>query len=150
MVEFQIQPHIGVGPVRLGASREQVHAALGNPASAQGNREMFLDGFFVDYDDSGMVEFIQLARSSRFRGVFHGVCLHEVSAEQALEAVSHVDSYDLTDPELGYSYIFLDLQLSLWRGTRPEPEQPSTDPDGRHFEAVGVAINGYFQPRCKI
>ncbi|MGC4113854.1 MAG: hypothetical protein QM765_04205 [Myxococcales bacterium] len=128
-------------------TRAEVHQVLGKPQrSGREEREAFLGGFFVHYDSAGRVEFVELARSPDFRAQFHGVCLHEVLAEEAVELVEEYDEFDETQPEPGYMYIFLDLQLSLWRGTCPEPGQPESDPDGRYFEAVGVAATGYFKP----
>ena len=109
------------------------------------SREGFLDGFFVNFDSAGRIEIIELAKSPLFRATFHGECLHELPAKEAVTFVSQYGHFDDTDKELGYSYVFLDLQLSLWRGTRPEPNQALDDPDGRHFEAVGIAIPGYFK-----
>ena len=145
MIEFEIKPLVGVGPVLLGSSRAQVRAVLGEPSSpSRENREMYFDGFFVDYDKAGNVELIELARSECYRATFHGTALHEVPAEQAISIVCAYDSYDQNDSELGYSYVFLSLQLSLWRGTVSETDQPANDTDGRYFEAIGVAVSGYF------
>ena len=145
MIEFAIEPLVGVGPIRLGSNRAQVHAILGEPvAPPPGGREMYFDGFFVDYDETGHVEFIELARSDLYRATLLGIALHEVPAERAIALVSGLDSYDPNDPEPEYSFIFLRLQLSLWRGTLPESGQSTDDPDGRHFEAIGVARPGYF------
>ncbi len=147
MIDFAITPHVGVGPVRLGSTRAEVHALLGPPAAPpRDNREMYFDGFFIDYDSTERVEFIELARSAQFRGLLHGTCLHEVAAAQAVAFVSRFDSYDSHDPELGYSYTFLGLQLSLWRGAVPDPNRPDLDPTAYRFEAVGLAISGYFTP----
>jgi hypothetical protein len=105
---------------------------------------MFLDGFMVDFNKEDRVEFIELAKSEQFRGVFEGRCLHDLPADEAVAFVSQFGTYDPNNRELRYSYIFLDLQLSLWRGTIVEPGQPDDDPDGRYFEAVGIAVDGYF------
>ena len=63
------------------------------------------------------------------------------------DAVAHIQSiapYDANDPELGYSYVFPGLQLSLWRPVIPDAEQNADDTTGRRFEAVGVGGEGYF------
>jgi len=138
MDTYAIKPHVGVGPIDLLMSRADVHRVLGKPRRVSAERETFLDGFFVDFDAEGRVEFIELAQGARFRGLFHGVCLHELPAEEAVAFVSRYGEYDANHLELGYSYIFVDLQLSLWRGTLD-----------RRFEAVGVAVDGYFAPRKK-
>jgi hypothetical protein len=134
---YALKPYVGVGPIDLLMPRADVHRVFGKPRRVSAERETFLNGFFVDFNAEGRVEFIELAPSARFRGLFHGVCLHELPAVEAVTFVSRYGEYDANHPEFGYSYIFVDLQLSLWRGTLD-----------RRFEAVGVAIDGYFTP-CK-
>jgi len=145
MIELEIRPLVGVGPILLGATRTDVHARLGAPeAMPADRREMFLGGLFVNYSEAGQVEFIEISRSKQYRATFHGVSLHEISAERAIEMVSAYDSFDSNDPELGHSYVFLHLQMSLWRGVLPEPDQPEGDGEGRRFEAVGIGVPGYY------
>jgi hypothetical protein len=144
---FEIRPHAGVGPVLLGMTRAEVHAALGPPdRTTRDNRESFLGGFFVDFAPDGRVELIELAVSPHFRAVFNGVWLHGIVAEDAVGVVSRHARYDETNPELGYTYVFRDLDMSLWRGTLPETGQAADDDDGRYFEAVAIGITGYFSP----
>ncbi len=145
MQEFQILPHKGVGPIRLGMSRREVHEVFGEPQFSHNNREGFLDGFMVDFTQDEKVEFIELAKSQQFRAIFEDKCLHEILADEAVAHVSRFGTYDQNHWELGYSYLFVDLQLSLWRGTMPEEDQSPDDPDGRFFEAVGIAEQGYFK-----
>ncbi len=149
MRDFTIVPHQGVGPIQLGMTRSQVHEQLGEPefVTRDRGREAFLGGFMVDFDQEGHVEFIELAKSEKFRGVFEGKCLHDLPADDAVAFVSQFGTYDETARDLGYSYIFPDLQLSLWRGTIADPDQPDEDQQGRHFEAVGIAVDGYFPQR---
>ena len=144
--EFEIKPLEGVGPVQLGMMHAEVHQVLGEPVQVRDRRECFMEGFFVDFDSAGRVEFIELGSSPLFRATFHGACLHELPAEEVVAFVSRYGQFDEADRELGYSYVFLDLQLSLWRVTQPEPDQAPDDPDGRHFEAVGIGVHGYFTP----
>ena len=147
MQTFDIKPHIGVGPIELLMSRADVRRHFGEPQWVMAEREAFLDGFFVDFDPAGRVEFIELGRSRRFCALFHGACLHEILAGEAVKQVSQFGEYDRNHPELGYSYIFPGLQMSLWRGTVPAADQRPETADGRYFEAIGIAVDGYFQPR---
>ena len=145
MQDFKIEPHVGIGPVRLGMTRDEVRAALGGPEyEGRDGREGFLSGFMVDFNENGVVEFIEIASSDRFRGVFHSKCLHEIAADEAVAHVSQFGEYDRSDPELGHSFTFLSLQMALWRSTVPSPEQAPDDPDGRRFESVSVGEDGYF------
>jgi hypothetical protein len=139
MESYDVKPHMGVGPIELLMPRAEVHRIFGDPKWVRHEREAFLEGFFVDFDPAGHVELIELGKSRHFRALFHGVCLHEVPAEEAVSFVSRYGEYDINHPELGYSYVFPDLQLSLWRGTKD-----------RSFEAIGVAVDGYFKPHNKV
>lgn len=143
MLEFAIIPHHGVGPIHLGMIRSAVHAQFGEPefVTRDRTREAFLRGFLVDFDKEDHVEFIELAKSMHFRAVFEGKCLHDLPADDAVAFVSQFAAYDANRRELGHMYIFPALQLSLWRGTVADPDD---ERQGRYFEAVGVAVDGYF------
>lgn len=140
-MNLNIEPLVGVGPIRFGMTRAEVHAALGMPERIDDRRECFLGGFMVDFDASGLAEFIEMAESDKFTVTFQDKNLHAVPAEELVKSLSAVAKIKEDDVELGYSYIFPELQISLWRGTIPESAQ---DEDGRYFEAVGVARKGYF------
>jgi len=145
MTSFEILPLIGVGPVRFGMTRDGVHSLLGRPKTTRGSRrESFLGGFYVDYDDVGTVEFIEMASSDQFSLSYQGICLHRVTADEAVKFISRFDQFDESHPEHGYTFMFPKLQLSLWRGTVPEAEQEPDDMDGHYFEAVGIGRLGYF------
>lgn len=86
MREFEIVPHVGVGPVRLGMTQAEIHESLGVPDRPMvDGRERFLGGLFVDFDSEGRVEFIELAPSPEYRGVFQGVCGPVSSALQCTD-----------------------------------------------------------------
>jgi hypothetical protein len=136
-MKFQIEPGIGVGPVKLGMSKDAVHAALGIPKSSRDGREGFLDGFFVDFDDAGFVEFIELAKSGDFTALFEGVSLHDLAADEAVQFVSRFDQFSNNNREHGYSFIFPKLQMSLWRGRFPKRIKMRTTPMGDISKPLG-------------
>ncbi len=113
MKTFEIEPLEGVGPIRFGMSRDEVHDHLGTPDSVNDDREWFLDGFAVDFDSSGKVEFLEFAFSPKFRVAFRGKCLHEMDADDAVAWVSEFASYDhvLVSPS-GEGFGFVDRVLS--------------------------------------
>lgn len=139
---FEITPHEGVGPIKLGMSRADVVACFGTPEHLSASRVWYHSGFAIDFDENQQVEFIELATSGEFKAIYKNLNLHEIPADQAVEAILQDDVYDKNDPELGHSYIFKSLQLSLWRETIAESE---FDEDGKYFQAVGVAADGYFE-----
>jgi hypothetical protein len=143
---FEIVPGVGVGPVRFGMHPADVQRLLGAPQhvkndDASHERQSFLGGFMVDFRE-GRVEFIELAKSEQFRATFHGASLHDLPPEEAVSFVSQYAAYDDADPELGHSFVFLALQLALWRPYVPDPDEP--DDDDYSFHAVSVGVGGYF------
>jgi hypothetical protein len=145
MKTFDIVPHRGIGPITFGMTRDEVRDILGPPEHTQDERDWFLKGFGVDFDDTAVVEFIELANSPEFVGLYRGKSLHEMDADDAVAFVALDSPFDQDLPDLGHSYVFPELQLSLWRPTVPAPGQSPDDPDGRRFHAVGVARVGYFE-----
>lgn len=145
MRTLEILPKQGVGPIRFGMTRAEVRKQLGPPDDGKGeDREWYLDDLAVDFDGDGTVEFVEIAESENYRATFEGECLHELEADAAVAHVSAHAAYDENDPELGFTYVFPELQLSLWRPLIPEPDQDPEDPSGRRFESVGVGRDGYF------
>lgn len=154
MLQFEMKPHVGVGPIQFGQSRQSVRATmaeLGETITESGDdsRDGYFDYCFqVHYDESGNVEFIETASSDAFQVTFHGEVLHEMEAGAAVEFVSQFADFDAEEPEIPYSYQFPSIELSLWRGTLPldedDEDYDEEDEEGRYFEAVGLGTKGYF------
>lgn len=140
-MKFVIRPLVGVGPVEFNMARASVYAALGDPEYRNGNRECFLSGLMIDFDEAGTVEFIEMARSEKFFADFDGQNLHGITANDAVALISKYSELQEDDAEAGYSYIYPKLQISLWRSILPENV---SDENGKYFEAIGAARDGYF------
>lgn len=139
MRSFNITPHEGVGPIKLGMGRKEVIKCFGLPEFDGDYRIGYFDGFLIDFDDDDKVEFIELADSDQFQVMYKNINLHQLKANEVVSFIEQEDNYDKNDPEIGYSYIFKMLQLILWRGTVSED-----DNNGQYFETVGIAIGSYF------
>lgn len=144
MKTFEIKPKIGVGPIRIGMTRAEVREHLGQPEADDDKREWYLEDMAINFDPSGKVTFIELAESENYKATLNGKCLHDLDADEAVSHVQKIAPYDENDPEFGYTYLFPDLQISLWRPVIPDSEQDPNDSTGRRFEAVGVGGDGYF------
>jgi hypothetical protein len=146
MQTLEIQPTVGVGPIRFGMSRAEVRELIGpHDGDSDEDREWYLEDLAIEFDSSGKVAFIEIAESENFRAVLNGECLHELDADSAIAHVKKSAAYDPNAPEPGYTYVFPALQLSLWRPVVPDASQDADDPTGRAFEAVGVGRTGYFK-----
>ena len=150
---YEAIPHVGVGPVKLGMTREEVHRVMPGPCesflkglNSEHETDAFHDsGFQVFYGGEGpVVEYIELSREAGFRVLYRGVDVFATPADQVVAHVSGDAAFDPTDPELGYAYIVPDLDLSLWRPVLPETPE---DPEGREFSTIGVGVAGYYGDR---
>jgi hypothetical protein len=156
MKAFEIRPLIGIGPVRFGMTRHEVRKVLGKPRDTRAAHTFasiefpdadyfFENSFQITYDTQGTVDFIELATDDRFVGTYEGVDLLRMDANEAVDRVARNAAIDESDSEYPTSYVFPDLEMSLWRECLPED-----DPDGiegRRFKAVGLGRVGYFSAR---
>ncbi|MEZ8814987.1 hypothetical protein AB6E02_06035 [Vibrio cyclitrophicus] len=138
---FEIQLRNSIGPVKLGMTETEVINVIGAPNFIYGHRHHFLDGLMVDFDNEGRVEFIEAAVSELFSTTLLGFDVHRALATNVLERIQLEGNYDHSDPELGYSYVFKELQLSFWRPTLPDLEEG----EGLYFQSVAIASEGYFE-----
>lgn len=152
MLVYKVVPNLGVGPVRLGASREEVRAAMGSDPfiwrrfNADENH-WHQSTLQVHYEEQRQtVEFIEVARSDEFVALYKGVDVHRTRADELVAHVSRDTPFDAHDRELGYAYVFRAIELSLWRGVMPES---AGDPEGQFFEAVGLGVRGYFSNQTR-
>jgi hypothetical protein len=150
---YEATPHLGVGPVKLGMTREEVHRVMPSPCesflkglNSEHRTDAFHDsGFQVFYGGGGpVVEYIELSGEAGFRVLYRGVDVFATLADQVVAHVSGDAAFDPTDAELGYAYIFPDLDLSLWRAVLPETPE---DPEGREFSTIGIGVAGYYGDR---
>jgi hypothetical protein len=150
---YEAIPRVGVGPVKLGMTREEVRRVMPGPCDSflkglnpEHETDAFHDsGFQVFYGGEGPVaEYIELSREAGFRVLYRGLDVFATPADQVLSHVSGDAASDPNDPELGYAYIFPDLDLSLWRPVLPERPE---DPEGREFSTIGIGVAGCYADR---
>ena len=154
MKSYEIVPHVGVGPVRLGMSREDVRRVMPAPCESflktpddAYETDAFHDsGFQVFYSgDSPAVAFIELSRDSGFTATYRGLDVFATQADQLVAHVALDGPFDRNNPELGYSFVFPHLDLSVWRPIVPESPE---DAEGHEFATIGVGVPGYFSERA--
>ena len=133
---YDVSPGVGIGPVKLGASPDDVRAVMGSvprrfmktPKSEHATEAWHT--LHVYYRGSPpTVEFIELGKSSEFRVRYKGVDVFGTRASDLIALVSADTPYDPRDRELGYSYVFPAIELSLWRSVVPESDD-ADDSDG--------------------
>lgn len=148
MKEIQVIPlesAIGVG---LGWTREEIHKQIEKPdriweQSDHYQKEQPL--FSLDYNLDNRVEYISISnpKEEGIKILFRGIDVFGTPATDLIEQIKKNTDlrYDRNDPELQYSFIFPDVELSFWR---PVIQENQDDEHGKYFEAIGIGIKGYY------
>ncbi len=144
MQEFLVKPHEGIGPARLGMTREEIRRALGQPSHVQEahekwgikfpNKDFFCkNAFQVSYDDDMQAEFIEVASESEYEVTFEGVDVHRSAPQDVIAAIECFGEVDREQREYPVNLWFPSLHLSLYREHSDEDR----------FDAVGVSTSTY-------
>jgi len=135
-------------------SRQEVQEVFDLPAYTFFKLGELVDAFFgnsfqVFYDASEQhAEYIEVSKSAEFTVLYKGINVFTLPADELISLIANDSPFDPTDPELGYSYVFPDLELACWRPILPEGLD---DNEGRFFATVGIGTKGYFSaPRTRV
>ena len=144
MKVYEVEPLKQIGDIGLGMDREEVRKTMPEEPNISGSRDHVDNyhdgGLQVFYDENNKVEFIELLRGSGFTATTHGINVFDKTAQEVLEVITKVSEYNQDDLEVGYSYVFPDLELSLWRPSIPEEGEE----DGKYFSTIGIGVQGYY------
>jgi hypothetical protein len=141
--QFEVVPLVGIGPVKLGMSRGQSRAAIGLTFEPfEKSPGVPIDAYLgshyqVFFDSAGLVEYIELSGDGPVVALYRQISVFETKVEALVAHLCRDADYDRTDWELGYSYIFPKLALSVWRPIMDNAEHP-------YFATIGVGIRGYY------
>jgi hypothetical protein len=130
-------------------ARSEVRRALGDPVKsypkvpgAPPTDTYFGTDLQIAYDITDSVEYIELNGPGAVDAVFQGRSLLKLPAGEVIEWMRRVAEYDPDNPEIGPSYVYPELDLSLWRPVVPEG---SDDEEGQFFRSVGLGRAGYYK-----
>jgi hypothetical protein len=155
--EFRIEPLVGISDVKLEAARKAVIDLLGPPEDTYKAEEQLSDYFWeselkICYSIDSTVEYIEVSGLGSTSSTFNlfGINVFETKAEELVQLIIHKSgkNYSKTDEEIPYSFIFPDLELSLWREYIPEDIEESDiesiGKDGYYFDTIGIGTKGYY------
>ncbi len=117
-MRFEISPHDGIGPVKLGMSSADVRNALGedNLSSSKERIEKYFDrAIDVEFID-GCVSFIGVGFHQSYELSYKGINPFDVSALELFEIIAGHESSTHTYNE--YEYRFPDQLITLWNAHR--------------------------------
>ncbi|NWJ48967.1 MAG: hypothetical protein HXX08_24160 [Chloroflexi bacterium] len=169
-IKYELIPSVGIGPVRFGMTHQEVYEAMGTKPSttlprgkAVGEEERssfhLHNCFAVHYStENSTVEFIEVSSDCDIDVFYKDIDFFNTEVEELLVLLTKETPYDEDDPELGYSFIFPELELSLYRPHGPEDIEPLTEESSeedikyyegelkrlKYIESVGLGITGYY------
>ncbi|MDB4993500.1 MAG: hypothetical protein JWM74_932 [Myxococcaceae bacterium] len=100
MRDFVIEPHVGLGPILLGANRAAVQKMLAamepNPIvikESKGHRDFYVGGLEISADDDGKIEFIGVVAGHELgaRVLFRGIDVFDTPAREVFKAFANAD-----------------------------------------------------------
>lgn len=121
MEKLIFKPHIGVGIIKFGMTKDEVRECIeyyeDNYYRKEHGRNYFKDIFRVEYDDNNKVNFIEVPyiAKSIFLCTYNEIDLFNTKVIDLISSLKKIANYDKSDPELGYSYNFTKLGMILWR-----------------------------------
>ncbi|WP_334077446.1 hypothetical protein [Paenibacillus sanfengchensis] len=105
---LNIVPGESIGTVKIGMTQTQAEAAM-----------MSYDGLNISYDEDHKVDFIEIGygANDQFKCVYGDFDLFNTKASELVSMIDQISPYDRNEPEIGYTYKYPKIGLSLWRST---------------------------------
>jgi hypothetical protein len=96
MQEFRIEPHVGIGPILLGAARDDVRAALFSLSFplriSRGRSDYFCDSSIqVEFGDDDRADFIGCSCCLHYTLTYRGTNVFDVPAEELFALIADND-----------------------------------------------------------
>lgn len=164
---FDIIPHVGAGDIKLGMPREIIREILGEPEYSSEKSVLDYgdfsipvpakDGFLeneiqITFDDNNKADFIEFSgRGAKYTDVFlKEIEVFKTPASILIKEITRLTlaEFDKEENEIPYTYVFPEIDLSVWRQVVPELDEtieeiPESD-DGKYFWTIGIGVKGYY------
>lgn len=144
MIEMQIQPHVGIGQIKLGTSRESIREQMTVVGYPLYSTEYSLDYFCqnaiqVEYVDD-TASFIGVSSHGEIHCTFNGIDVFDTDAVELFGIIAAADgSPDLQyDP---YEFCFPALVVTLWEAD----EQYHPKAEKTIYGQIGVGDQRYLE-----
>lgn len=142
-MQFEINPHIGIGPVKLGMSREEVKAALGakNHSHSEGELDYYFENAFqIEFVDN-KADFIGVSDEPDYTVTYEGVNVFDTQAKKLFEIINANEDQPQTFD--GYECLFLNQIITLWDA---DEQYDRMGAESRKVWAqIGVGSKNYLQ-----
>jgi hypothetical protein len=154
VTRFEIVPHVGIGPVKLGMTVAEAERALANCRAAQSGRHsqkplayFFDNALQFELGKSDRIQFIGLSCHKAILATFDGKDVFDLPATELFELIAAHDSSSkhVFDPS---EYLFENLIMTVWEADE------QYDRKGRQARAVyaqvGLGNEEYLAARREI
>ena len=141
-LKFEVQPKIGIGPVKLGDDRASAIECMGlkpesfmkTPMSHHPTDSFYEAGFQIFYEgEPPKVEGIELSRGCGFEITLAGKNILDLPVTEALFKIEEITGFKPETEDDGYSYEIPELGLWVWRQSNEK-----NDEEGLYFSTMGV------------
>lgn len=138
-LKFEVQPKVGIGPIKLGMDRTSAIASMGldsdsfnkTPMSQSPTDSFYRAGFQIFYvGEDPQVDSIELSRGCGFEATLSGENILEIQFYEALLKIESATGHKPVTEDEGYTYEVPSLGLWLWR--------QSNDEEGLYFSTIGI------------
>ncbi|TDL65492.1 hypothetical protein E2R58_18620 [Paenibacillus amylolyticus] len=161
MEPLEVIPMVGIGPFKLGMSKSEVEEIIEciTPEISQLYNQL-------EYDSEHKLYFIEVSNPHDYSPdesdvvlTYDNIDVFRTKADDLVKLIDSKTPYTRDiDAELGFSFIFKDIQLALWRPsvmteemlnsveflTEFSPENQELEKRFFYFRTVAVAAPGYF------
>lgn len=142
-MDYEITPHHGIGPVKLGMGREKVNGILGseNYNGSNGVIDYYFDNALqIEFEDN-IAEFIGISYHPNYTVTYKGVNVFNTEAKELFELIaSNEDEKHEYD---SLEYLFPNQIVTLW-GADEQYDQISSG-SRLIWAQVGIGTQRYLQ-----
>jgi hypothetical protein len=149
MKKFSIEPHVGIGPIKLGAERQSVRAALAEAGfpledtSASGRVDYFCNASIqIEFDASDCADWIGLSFDKAYELSYEGINVFDVPAAEIFRVIGERDNsgaHEFQEAE----YLFPGQIVTLYDA---DPQYDRLRPEERVIWAqVGIGNQQYLE-----
>lgn len=140
---LNIEPGSGIGPIKIGMTREQVLSVLGesNHSGSGKNSEQYFD-FSIDVEfTDNKVTFIGVSQSKNYSLIYRGINVFDLEAECVFDLISkhEPEKHEFSDSQ----YVFPDQIITLWDAD--EQYDRLGDEQRKIWAQIGLGSNEYLQ-----
>lgn len=123
---YEVEPYIGIGPIKLGMTRQAVRELLGEPSTIQNayenwgikfpDKDYYYESCFqISYSEIGCVNFIEVFMHAKYSVVYLGLDVHRIDATRVIAEIGKVAVPDAQAWEYPLNQDFPDIDVRIYR-----------------------------------